>query len=1032
VSRHGLLVAIALLLSLCAPDAIAAVSEGGVGITAPPDSVEEIAVTAPYCPPWNPYHSTDRFWLYGIDEFNEWINIDIDLLIDGTFGNHVLVNEVEPSEAEGLLRALDLDQDNRFGWPFTDLAMAYNYFAKSVPYDSLSESHHFSLFTVCSDPSYAYEIDHLDLYLTPAADGHEDPPLPTCGAHTPSTCYDADEDPPGSPLSPEWHHNSVSVTDNFGNRGDDTEDWPVAAAHGAIHEFVHTCWNSNSYTYGQHTPDNESGDYNEFLACASEYLAVPLSAPLGGDLRYIYSVLHDSDAACKDPCIGGPTVKASDQRYHLWRLFGAYLGYQFNDPDSLQNALISRWARNVTTWENDDTGMERTFCGLARILDGEEFEEVLGHDSGADRVGQLFSNYGIARWVNHETATPGNPQPYYFGPDFSPCRSAGQFRKVDKDTTWSFNALWEYAIPPEFILDEDNVGNWTAYPASCPDDPDSMGWQDVTHAIGVPGIWHGCVPVQVDLWGSNYLVFRADTLEFGQSCVDTLVVQFDWSDTADASLMNPHAELWLSVLLYKASVDSLFLRGDRLKLPVTTVVYDHSTKGATVRVRQFRRNSNEAVVIVPTLVAADYDGAVGCVSRRHYADEPCVDLHYSYRFRVGLHGPGSGCPFVSSLGASGYTSDNNVLASAWAGGQDVLDTYLLRQKPDAVEGTYRLRFCEAADERSQFDSVDLLAVDHAAGTDVAVFPDGSVGTYTVTGQPVACRDQDGNDILDLVLRSDGQSATLQAGGWLDVVFRSGGETRNGGGVGEDGGPIEKVDPFGKSGRGDGGDGTLSLASQCYRANPCVSILDMPAGVTPEDGMITLRVTAPTDYKLDRLFTVERSEDPVVVTRCALSEAEHSESASCMGALAAEDGVYASLAKGDTIDLTFRAPAKTGDEREFVLLTRGGEVSRGGDETSEQPEVAAATISPTISPNPFNPSTTISFNVPGAGGRVAVSIYNMAGRLVRRLAETDMQSGQHTLTWDGRGERGENVGSGVYFCRIETPGQSDQKKLVLLK
>ena len=64
--------------------------------------------------------------------------------------------------------------------------------------------------------------------------------------------------------------------------------------------------------------------------------------------------------------------------------------------------------------------------------------------------------------------------------------------------------------------------------------------------------------------------------------------------------------------------------------------------------------------------------------------------------------------------------------------------------------------------------------------------------------------------------------------------------------------------------------------------------------------------------------------------------------------------------------------------------------------------------------------------------MAVSIYNMAGRLVRRLADTEMLSGPQTLTWDGRGEHGESLGSGVYFCRIEVPGQSEQKKLVLLK
>ena len=87
---------------------------------------------------------------------------------------------------------------------------------------------------------------------------------------------------------------------------------------------------------------------------------------------------------------------------------------------------------------------------------------------------------------------------------------------------------------------------------------------------------------------------------------------------------------------------------------------------------------------------------------------------------------------------------------------------------------------------------------------------------------------------------------------------------------------------------------------------------------------------------------------------------------------------------------------------------------------------------TFSPNPFGPSTTISFNVPGSGGRVAVSIHNMAGKLVRRLVNAEMQPGRQALTWDGRGERGESLGSGVYFCRIVTPGQSEQRKLVLLR
>ena len=653
-------------------------------------------------------------------------------------------------------------------------------------------------------------------------------------------------------------------------------------------------------------------------------------------------------------------------------------------------------------------------------------------------MSQLFANYGIARWVDYPILPSGSSQVYDFGADFSPYYDAGQFDKHDNSAQYGQNALWEYVMPPEFILDGDNVGVWTTYPAACPDNPGQVGWQDTLHPHNpdTTGIYHGCVPIQIDLWGGNYLVFRADTLAFGLSAVDTLVVEFDWVDAGGDTLLNPRAELWLSVLRYKSSVPNLFLKGNRMRLPVDTQLYHQSVGGATLRIPKFKRNQNEAVVVVLTLVPRSYDDGPGysssCMSRAPLSGEPCVDLHYSYRFRVMVgdpEPPGGGCPFVSSLGSHGYASDNNVLAAAWAGGGDILDTYLLKQRPEAIDGTYRLRFSEAEDERSRFDGVELLAVDHAARTSIAVFPDGTIGSYEVTGQPVACRDQDGNDVLDLVLRSDGESATLQAGGWLDVVFRSEGATRSGGGIGEDGGPGQKIE---QPGRGDDGDGTLSLASLCYRANRCVNVLDMPEGAEPEDGLITLRLTAPTDYNLDRLFTFERTEDPAIVTRCALTEAVHSEFASCTSALAAEDGVYVGLAQGDTIDLTFTVPDKAGEERDFVLLTRGGEVDRGGDETPEQPAEAVATISPTISPNPFNPSTTMSFGVPAPGGRVAVSIYNMAGKLVRRLADTEMPAGEQNVTWDGRGESGESLGSGVYFCRIETPGQSDQKKLVLLK
>lgn len=85
----------------------------------------------------------------------------------------------------------------------------------------------------------------------------------------------------------------------------------------------------------------------------------------------------------------------------------------------------------------------------------------------------------------------------------------------------------------------------------------------------------------------------------------------------------------------------------------------------------------------------------------------------------------------------------------------------------------------------------------------------------------------------------------------------------------------------------------------------------------------------------------------------------------------------------------------------------------------------------VSPNPFNPVTEISYGLPD-DGRVALRVYNVAGKLVRVLVDGEVDAGYHAATWDGRDDRGEAVASGVYFCRMEAEGFEEAAKMVLLK
>ncbi len=87
------------------------------------------------------------------------------------------------------------------------------------------------------------------------------------------------------------------------------------------------------------------------------------------------------------------------------------------------------------------------------------------------------------------------------------------------------------------------------------------------------------------------------------------------------------------------------------------------------------------------------------------------------------------------------------------------------------------------------------------------------------------------------------------------------------------------------------------------------------------------------------------------------------------------------------------------------------------------------------PNPFNPSTTLVFQVPGtAGDRVpaVLELYDVTGRRVRTLLSAPLGPGEHRVTWDGTDERGQRVASGAYFARLSAAGQNQTMKLMLVK
>lgn len=83
------------------------------------------------------------------------------------------------------------------------------------------------------------------------------------------------------------------------------------------------------------------------------------------------------------------------------------------------------------------------------------------------------------------------------------------------------------------------------------------------------------------------------------------------------------------------------------------------------------------------------------------------------------------------------------------------------------------------------------------------------------------------------------------------------------------------------------------------------------------------------------------------------------------------------------------------------------------------------------PNPFNPVTTIKFQIPNSQ-YVRLEIFDIKGKLIRKLIDNEMNAGSHELFWDGRDVKGNHVHSGVYFYTLRSGRDYITKKMTMLR
>ena len=86
------------------------------------------------------------------------------------------------------------------------------------------------------------------------------------------------------------------------------------------------------------------------------------------------------------------------------------------------------------------------------------------------------------------------------------------------------------------------------------------------------------------------------------------------------------------------------------------------------------------------------------------------------------------------------------------------------------------------------------------------------------------------------------------------------------------------------------------------------------------------------------------------------------------------------------------------------------------------------------PNPFNPTTTISFSPTESTENAEIEIFNIKGQKIKTLICRPelVEGGQGTVTWNGTDENGYSVSSGIYFYKLKAGNIEKTKKMLLMK
>jgi hypothetical protein len=378
----------------------------------------------------------------------------------------------------------------------------------------------------------------------------------------------------------------------------------------------------------------------------------------------------------------------------------------------------------------------------------------------------------------------------------------------------------------------------------------------------------------------------------------------------------------------------------------------------------------------------------------------------------------------------------------------VTDYYHVTAPVDATGGKARFQVRELENEITFLDDIQLITVDHSASSNVAVGNDGDISLYNEIREPLSAVDQDGVDRLSEIRAEDGKLFSAEESGYLLVTF-VGEQTRRSGFTIASGNknrclePIEdtlvfpRVSPERQSEPfsdlqvaflADDGHWTQSQTIP-PRSIPNQATVWTEQSAT-SSGEVTMKISWTGSYATDAVLQIIESDESAAIQHWDVSDPVVSRSANT-SKVAAESGneLPLILVKGDTFEFGFDvSDPSVGMIRDYVIVAAGRYEPDFSFENSALPQGFRLYSN---YPNPFNPTTTISYDLP-ATGNVTVEVYNLLGRRVSTVVSGVQEAGHHTVEWSGKDDSGAEVASGIYIYRIVTDDYQASRKMMLVK